>query len=76
MSWPKEVPFWWDDYDVHFVLDQHDWLDFYSAGSMKQQSVCRYIAPLGHIIPIPSQTVFALITYWHVLSGEAANTNL
>ena len=30
-------------------------LDFYSGSSLKQQS-----APLGHIIPIPSQPVFAL----------------
>jgi hypothetical protein len=35
-------------------------MDFYSASSMKQQSVDRHIAPLGHIIPIPSQSVFAL----------------
>ena len=27
-----------DDDDVHFVLDQHAELDFYSASSLKQQS--------------------------------------
>jgi hypothetical protein len=34
-------------------------LDFYSA-KLKQQSANRHIAPLGHIILIPSQPVFAL----------------
>jgi hypothetical protein len=27
-----------NDYDVHFVLDQHVQLDFYSASSLKQPS--------------------------------------
>ena len=43
-----------------FVLDQHAYLDFYSASSLKQQSADRHVAPLGHIILIPSQPVFAL----------------
>jgi hypothetical protein len=34
-------------------------MDFYSASSLKQQSTGRNVAPLGHIIPIPSQPVFA-----------------
>jgi hypothetical protein len=42
--------------DVPFVLDQDAELDFYkNASSLKQQSACSYIAPLGHIIFIPSQ---------------------
>jgi predicted alpha/beta hydrolase len=49
-----------DDDDVRFVLDQHAELDFYSASSLKQQSASRHVAPLGHIILIPSQPVFAL----------------
>jgi hypothetical protein len=48
------------DDEVCFVLDQHAELDFYSASSLKQQSVGRRVAPLGHIILIPSQPVFAL----------------
>jgi hypothetical protein len=28
----------WDDNDVCFVLDQHAYLDLYSASSLKQQS--------------------------------------
>jgi hypothetical protein len=32
-------------------------------------------APLGHIILIPSQPVFALSPYCCVISGEASNTN-
>jgi len=45
---------------VRFVLDQHAELDFYSASSLKQQSAGRRVAPLGHIILIPSWPVFAL----------------
>ena len=41
-------------------------MDFYSASSLKQQS-----APLGHIILIPSQPVFAFSPYCCMLSGEA-----
>ena len=48
-----------DDDEVRFVLDQHDELDFYSASSLKQQSAGIHVAPLGHIILIPSQPVFA-----------------
>jgi hypothetical protein len=42
------------------VSEWHADLDFYSARSLKQQSTDRYVAPLGHIILIPSQPVFAL----------------
>ena len=35
-----------NDDDVHFVLDQHSKLDFYSASSLKQQSEGRHVAPL------------------------------
>jgi len=35
-------------------------LDLYSASPLKQQSAGRYVAPLGRIILIPSQPVFAL----------------
>ena len=45
----------WNDGDVRSVLDQHAELDFYIASSLKQQSVGRHVAPLGHIILIPSQ---------------------
>jgi len=34
-------------------------VDFYGASSIKQQSEDRHVAPLGHIILIPSQPVFA-----------------
>jgi hypothetical protein len=50
----------WDDDVVCFVLDQHAALDFYSASSLKQQSADKHVAPLGHIILIPSQPVFVL----------------
>jgi hypothetical protein len=48
----------WNDGDVHFVLDQHAELDFNSVSSLKQQSASRYVAPIGHVIVIPSQPVF------------------
>jgi hypothetical protein len=57
--WREQVHFQWDDDEVRFVLDQHAELDFYSASSLKQQSVSRHIAPLGQIILILSQPVFA-----------------
>jgi hypothetical protein len=60
IQWGEQVNFQWDDDEVRFVLDQHVELDFYSASSLKQQSVGRRVAPLGHIILIPSQPVFAL----------------
>jgi hypothetical protein len=41
-------------------LDQHAELDFYSASSLKQPSAGWHVAPLGHIILIQSQPVFAL----------------
>ena len=31
------------DDEVHFVLDQHAELDFYSASSLKQQSAGRHV---------------------------------
>ena len=51
----------------------HGELDFYSASSLKQQSAERHVAPLGHIILIPSQPVFAISTECCVLSGEGSN---
>ena len=47
---------------------------FFSAGSLKQQSADRHVAPLGHIILIPSQPVFAL-SLSLILGGKATNTN-
>jgi hypothetical protein len=58
MSWREQVNFQWDDDEVRFVLDQHAKLDFYSASSLKHAG--RRVAPLWHIILIPSQPVFAL----------------
>jgi len=60
ISWWEKINFQWDDDEVRFVLDQHAWLDLNSARSLKQQSAGRHVAPLGHIILILSQPVFAL----------------
>ena len=65
-SWQEQVNIHWDDIDdVPFVLDQHANLHFYSASSLKQKSAGRHVAPLGHIILIPSQPI----------CGEATNSN-
>ena len=64
----------WDDNDVHFVPDQNVQLEFYSVIPLKQQSVCRHVASLGHIL-IPNQPVFTLPPYYCLLSSKAANTN-
>jgi len=62
ISWQEQVTFGWhDNDDVHFVLDQHTELDFYSASSLKQQSMSRHVAPLGHIVVIPRQPDLLLI---------------
>ena len=36
-------------------------LDLYSASSLKQQSAGKHVAPLGHIIRIPSQPLLFLL---------------
>ena len=51
----------WYDVNVRFVLDQHAEFYLFSANSLKQQSTDRHVAPLVHIILIPSQSLFALI---------------
>ena len=60
ISWWEQVIFNENDDNVRFVLDQHAELNFNSASSLKQQSAVKHVAPLGHIILIPSQPVFAL----------------
>jgi len=50
-----------NDAVVHFVLNQHDLLDFKSTSSLKQPFAGRLIASLLQIISISSQPAFALI---------------
>jgi hypothetical protein len=60
VSWRAQENFQWDDDEIRFVLDQHAEFDFfYSSSSLKQQSAGGHVAPLGHIILIPSKPVFA-----------------
>jgi hypothetical protein len=49
-SYREQVTYQWDNEEICFVLDQHAKLDFYSASSLKQQSV-----NIGH----SSQTYYA-----------------
>ena len=51
---------WDDDDDIRLVLEQHSWLDFYSAISPKQKFTGRYVTPLGHIILILRQPPIVL----------------
>jgi hypothetical protein len=58
ISWREQDNYQWDK--VHFVIDQHAELHYYSTSSLKQQSEGRYVAPLGHTIIIPIQPIPAL----------------
>jgi hypothetical protein len=49
----------WDDDEVRFVLDQHAELDSYIGNWLTLQSANRHVVPLGRIILIPYQPVFA-----------------
>ena len=60
MSLREQINFQWDDEEVRFVLDQHAELDFYSASSLKQKSVGRHVAPLGHIFWFQANQSFSL----------------
>ena len=53
----ESVNFQWDDDKVRFVLDQHTYLECYSASSPKQQSPNWHVASLEQIIMI--QLIFA-----------------
>jgi len=52
-----------------------DTIKQYNASSLKQLSVGRHVPPLGHIILIPSQTVFDFTPECCMISGEALTTN-
>ena len=62
ISWREQVNFQWDGDEIRFVLVQHAELDVHSVSSLKQHSADRHVAPLGHVILIPSQPVLALTT--------------
>ena len=46
--------------EVRFVVDQDAELQLHSSSSLKQQSAGRHVTPLGYIILIPGQLLFAL----------------
>ena len=59
ISWREQVTF--DEIIMIMMMSaSRAELDLYSARLLKQQSTCRHVALLGHIILIPSQTVFVL----------------
>ena len=47
-----------------YSTDMLSWIS-YIASSLKQQSASRHVAPLGHIILILSQPIFALSLMLH-----------
>ena len=49
---------WWDNNNVHFVLDHHAYLDFYIDISLIQQSMGRHVASTWTLILC--QPVFSL----------------
>ena len=51
-------------------------MECYSASSLKQQSVGRHVTPLGHIILIPTQPVFAPTPECCVICEEETKTYL
>ena len=55
--WREKVNFQWDNGRGPLCTRP---TYFYGASSLKQQSAVRHVAPLGHIIPVPNQPVFAL----------------
>ena len=62
IQWREQDNFQWDDDDdVQFVLNQHTYLEFYSASSLKQQSVDKHVIPLWHIIFRANQSLFFLL---------------
>jgi len=52
-----------------FVLDQHS-QDFYNVISLKEQSTCRHVAPLRHIILIQNQSTSLLLLFDDACSVE------
>ena len=65
------MKWWWDS----ICSRPTRWVEFYSASSLKQQPAGRHVAPLRHIIMIPSRSVVALSPLGCMLSGEATHTN-
>jgi hypothetical protein len=62
------------DDEVRLVLDQHAELVFYSSSSLKQQSVGRHVALLGHIILFrANQSLLFLLNAAHDYSISPGN---
>jgi hypothetical protein len=64
---------WWGWWWCPLLTRSTFLVGIYDANSLKQQTVGRPVVPLGHIIMIPRQTIFALTPL--NLSGEVENYN-
>jgi hypothetical protein len=53
----------WNDYDVHFKLDQHAQLDLYTCNTNSLKQQVDMLLHLGHIILILRQPIFVLTLY-------------
>jgi hypothetical protein len=61
ISWQQQVKY---RYDIHFLLDQHFQLDFYSVSLLKQWSTDRHVTPNININLIPFVACLADIVYY------------
>jgi hypothetical protein len=74
--WREQVNFQWNDDEVCFLLDQHAYLDLYSASSLKQQSADRLCHPTRTHYPDSEPTCICSSSLVPcAYSGEATNTN-
>ena len=74
-AWQEHVTFRWDDAVIMSARPTR-LVGFYSTTPliMKQQAAGRPVAPLGHSILIQRQPVFALITSYCMVPGDATCT--
>ena len=62
MSWWEHPTFQWDDYDVHFVLDQHAYyIWIFIVLALWNNSMDGHVASLRHIILIPTNPVLSVL---------------
>ena len=66
---------WWGWWWCPLLTRSTCLVGVYDANSLKQQTTGRHVAPLGHIIMITCQTIFALTPLNLALSGDVENDN-
>ena len=66
---------WWGWWWCPLLTRSTCLVGVYDVNSLKQQTTGRHVAPLGHIIMIPCQKIFALTPLNFALSGDVENDN-